>query len=258
MWGLVEPGVLDRILVVSPHFDDAVLGAAHLLGTYPASTVLTVMGGRPDTYPDPPTDWDAAGGFRSGDDVAALRRQEDVRATAVLGAVSSWLDFVDHQYLPPESWTRPADIVPALRAAVAERAPSAVFAPMGIANPDHGATHEAALAVREQLDGTPDAPAWFCYEDAGYKHLPGLLAWRVATLFDAGVWPSPAVVPVAPDMARKRAALACYVSQLVPLERDHHLGARLDANVPEQYWRLAPPPPGWERLIEHRRPSGRV
>jgi hypothetical protein len=28
------------------------------------------------------------------------------------------------------------------------------------------------------------------------------------------------------------------------------LDERLDANVPEQYWRLEPPPKGWERLTD--------
>lgn len=255
LWGLVDPAVLERVVVVSPHFDDAVLGAAHVLGSYPGSTVLTVMGGRPPRYPDPPTDWDGAGGFRSGDDVVVLRREEDVRATAVLGATSAWLEFVDHQYLEPGARARPGDIAPVLLDALAERRPTAVFAPMGIANPDHVATHAASLLVRERLSASAEPPAWFCYEDHGYKHLPGLLAWRIATLFKAGIWPTPAVVPVEPDMARKRAAIACYVSQLGPLERDHHLSARLDANVPEQHWRLAPPPAGWERLAERLWPA---
>ena len=51
-------------------------------------------------------------------------------------------------------------------------------------------------------------------------------------------------------MAAKRAAIACYRSQVAPLERDHVLSERLDANVPEQFWRLAPPPRGWEPLAE--------
>ena len=62
-------------------------------------------------------------------------------------------------------------------------------------------------------------PAWFAYEDAGYKHLPGLLAWRISKLFRSGLWPTPAVVPVQPDMAAKRAAIACYASQVGPLEQ---------------------------------------
>jgi hypothetical protein len=51
-------------------------------------------------------------------------------------------------------------------------------------------------------------------------------------------------------MAVKRRAIACYRSQVAPLERDHVLSERLDANVPEQFWRLAPPPPGWEPLAD--------
>ena len=38
------------------------------------------------------------------------------------------------------------------------------------------------------------------------------------------------------------------MSQIPPLERDHALSERLDGNVPEQYWRIAPPPKGWEPL----------
>jgi hypothetical protein len=38
------------------------------------------------------------------------------------------------------------------------------------------------------------------------------------------------------------------VSQLGPLRRDHALDARIDGAVAEQFWMLAPPPPGWERM----------
>jgi LmbE family N-acetylglucosaminyl deacetylase len=249
-WGLVDPAVLGRIVVVSPHFDDALLGAAHLLATYPGSTVITVLGGRPPSYPVEVTDWDACGGFMAGDDVVAARRQEDAAATAFLEAAPVWLDFADHQYLAKEERPRATDVAPALASAIAAARPTAVFLPMGLANPDHVLTHDAGLRVRSELGDGEAAPAWFCYEDHGYKHIPGILAWRVATLFKAGLWPTPAVVPVEPDMDRKRAAIAFYKSQIAPLERDHVLSERLAANVPEQYWRIAPPPAGWERLID--------
>ena len=246
-WGLVDPAVLERIVVVSPHFDDAVLGAAHLIDGHPGTTVITVLGGRPPSYPEEPTDWDACGGFVAGDDVVARRREEDRAAMAYLRATPVWLEFPDHQYLEPSARPRPAEVAPALAAALADAAPSAVFLPMGLANPDHGLTHEAGLLARAELAG---GAAWFCYEDHGYKHIPGILAWRVSKLFHSGLWPTPAVVPITPDMARKRAAIGCYTSQLPPLQRDHALDERLDANVPEQFWRLAPPPRGWERLME--------
>ena len=117
---------------------------------------------------------------------------------------------------------------------------------MGLGNPDHVMVHEAALLVRsEQLDR-----AWFAYEDHGYKHIPGLLAWRVAKLLRAQPWPTPAIVPHMPDEERKRKAIFCYTSQIPPLENEHTLTSRLEGRVPEQFWSLAPPPQGWEGLSE--------
>ena len=44
--------------------------------------------------------------------------------------------------------------------------------------------------------------------------------------------------------------MAEYASQVKALEADWIFWARLDAPTPEQFWRLAPPPPGWEALID--------
>src|SRR5450432_3414186 len=147
MWGSLPDGALDRVMVVSPHFDDAALGTAHLLCSYPGSTVVTVCAGRPPAYPDPPSEWDALGGFGTGDDVVAIRREEDRAAMQVLGADPVWLDFVDHQYLEKEQRARPQQIADALSVVIEERQPSAVFVPMGLANPDHELTHAAAARL---------------------------------------------------------------------------------------------------------------
>jgi len=247
-WGLVDPMVLERIVVVSPHFDDAVLGAAHLLSTYPGSTVITVLGGRPPAYPEQPTDWDARGGFQAGDDVVAVRREEDRAALASLEALPVWLEFPDHQYLAKDQRPKPDEVSVALREAVVSSGATAVFLPLGLANPDHVLTHDAGLLARAVLGD--DGPEWFCYEDHGYKHIPGIMAWRLAKLFASLVWPTPAIVPVDPDMSKKRAAIERYTSQIPPLQNEHALDERLAANVPEQYWRLQPPPAGWERLVD--------
>src|SRR5688500_13529543 len=114
MFGALIPGELDRIVVVSPHFDDAVLGAAHLLGAHPGSTVITVCGGKPSAYPDEPTEWDALGGFKAGDDVVEARYGEERAAMAVLDAAPQWLDFVDWQYLEKEERAKPEAIADAL------------------------------------------------------------------------------------------------------------------------------------------------
>jgi LmbE family N-acetylglucosaminyl deacetylase len=245
-WGEVDPAAFSRIVVVSPHFDDAAMGAGHLLSSYADTTVITVLAGQPPSYPDPPSDWDALGGFSAGDDVVAARRLEDLAAMEVLESDHRWLDFADHQYLEPADRPTPEQVAPALGAAIAELDPTAVFVPMGLANPDHVMTHEASLLVRAE-QGERE---WFAYEDHGYKHLPGMLAWRVAKLLRAHPWPTPAIVPHLPDEERKRRAIFCYTSQIPPLERDHALTARLGARVPEQFWRLAPPPEGWEALAD--------
>jgi LmbE family N-acetylglucosaminyl deacetylase len=245
-WGVLPPDTFDRVVVFSPHFDDAAMGAGHLLLAHPGSTVVTVFGGPPAHYPDPPSDWDALGGFRAGDDVVALRRHEDAAALAVLDARPHWLEFVDHQYLAPDERARPEDIAPALSTVIDGVTPTAVFLPMGLANPDHVATHGAGLLVA----ATRTDLTWFGYGDAGYQHIPGMLAWRVAKLFRSDFWPTPMIVPTVQDHARKRAAIECYRSQLGPLNRDHALEARIDGQVPEQFWMLAPPPPGWERMRE--------
>ena len=105
-WGEVDPAAFSRILVVSPHFDDAAMGAGHLVASYDDTTVVTVLGGRPPAYPDVPSEWDALGGFVAGDDVVAVRREEDAAAMAVLESAYRWLEFADHQYLaaagPPD------------------------------------------------------------------------------------------------------------------------------------------------------------
>ena len=140
---------------------------------------------------------------------------------AVLDSAYEWLEFSDHQYLAPADRPTPADVAPVLGATIAGCDPTSVFFPMGLANPDHVMVHDACLLVRAEQ---PDRE-WFCYEDHGYKHLPGMLAWRVAKLLRAQPWPTPAIVPHVPDEERKRRAIWCYTSQIAPLEQDHALTA---------------------------------
>jgi LmbE family N-acetylglucosaminyl deacetylase len=250
-WGTVPAGELERIVIISPHLDDAVLGCSYLMAAHPGVTVVTAFAGRPVEYPDPVQHWDALGGFGPGDEVHVVRRAEDAAALARFDASPVWLDFVEHSYLERPDWIRADQVVDALEDAVRAASPTAVFAPFGLANPDHDCTHDASMLLRDRmLTDAAGGPAWFCYEDIPYKHIPGLLAWRVSTLFRRGVWPTPAAVPVDVDHARKLAAVACYPTQVAALEAEWAISTKLEAPAPEQSWRLAPPPPGWEALTE--------
>jgi LmbE family N-acetylglucosaminyl deacetylase len=245
-WGVPAPGELDRVVVVSPHLDDAVLGCANFMAAHPGAMVVTVFAGNPPAYPaDPMRKWDVQSGFAPGDDVMEARRHEDAAALDLLDATPVHLEFVEHTYNPDDRPVAPDVIVEGLAPALAALSPTVVLVPFGLANPDHDVTHRACLLARDRFDETV---SWWCYEDSGYKHIPGMLAWRVSSLFRRGVWPTPVCPPTDVHETRKQAAIACYPTQLRALEDDWAIGAKLSAPAPEQFWRLAPPPEGWERL----------
>jgi LmbE family N-acetylglucosaminyl deacetylase len=245
-WGLPAAGELDRIVIVSPHLDDAVLGCGNFMAAHPGAFVVTVFAGNPPAYPtDPMRKWDVQSGFAPGDDVMETRRREDDAALAILDAAPVHLEFVEHTYNPGDRPVAPDRLVDALAPALAALAPTLVLAPFGLANPDHDVTHRACMLARDRLG---DDVSFWCYEDSGYKHIPGMLAWRVSSLFRRGIWPTPVCPTTAVDEDRKRPAVACYPTQLRALEDDWAIGAKLAAPAPEQFWRLAPPPPGWEGL----------
>ncbi|MDO8209843.1 PIG-L deacetylase family protein [Conexibacter sp. CPCC 206217] len=92
-----------RIVVVSPHLDDAALSMGATISRAARAgahvTALTVFAGDPDSVADAGP-WDRACGFGSARDAARVRREEDVRACAILGATPAWLAFADVEYEP--------------------------------------------------------------------------------------------------------------------------------------------------------------
>jgi len=243
-WGLPEAGELDRVVIVSPHLDDAVLGCGRFMAKHPGVAVVTLFAGDPPAYPEPMRLWDVQSGFAPGDDVMEVRRKEDHAALGMLDATPHHLQFVEHTYNPGDRPVGPDVLAPVLRDALASLEPTLVLAPFGLANPDHDVTHRACMLVREHLTG----PSWWLYEDMGYHLIPGLLAWRVSQLFGKGIWPTPVCPPVEDNSDRKMRAVAQYPTQLLALEDDWQIGRKLAAPMFEQYWRLAPPPEGWEGL----------
>ncbi len=197
-WGLPADGELDRVVVISPHLDDAVLSCARFLSVHPGATVVTVFAGNPPAYPDPMRLWDVQSGFGPDDDVMEARRAEDRVALALLDATPRHLDFVEHTYNPGDKPVAPEVIADGLVPVLAELEPTLVLAPFGLANPDHDVTHRACMRARDRVD--PSVSFW-CYEDNGYKHIPGMLAWRVSSLFRRGLWPTPVCPPVDHDGA---------------------------------------------------------
>ena len=246
-WGEVDPAALSRILVVSPHFDDAAMGAGHLIGSYEDTTVVTVLGGRPPAYPDEPSEWDALGGFVAGDDVVAVRREEDAAAMAVLESGYEWLEFADHQYLAPADRPTPADVAPDPRRHHRRARSHLRVLPDG---PRQPRPRDGARRLPPGRAGAAGAPVVLLRG-------PRLQApARPAGLARGEAAPRPALADAGdrartcPTRSASAAPSGATRSQIAPLEQDHALTARMEGRVPEQFWQLAPPPAGWEGLAD--------
>src|ERR1700722_18211357 len=102
-------------LILSPHFDDAVLSLGGLIAKAPErAIVVTVFAGAP--VEDVRGGWDRWSGFATGAAAVRARSQENAAALALLGVPRSQihdLGHLDYQYRP--TGTAPGD----LRSAIA-------------------------------------------------------------------------------------------------------------------------------------------
>ena len=221
------------MIVISPHFDDAVFACGQRLSLSPASSVVTVFADVPG-HASQLTEWDARCGFASAAQAIARRREEDLRALDELGASAVWLPFPDGQY---GEVVRPHDVGRAL-ASVLQALPCGgaleeVLFPLGLFHADHLLTHAAAMAAMAAVPAAP--PRLLAYEDALYRDKPGLLQARLAALACDGWMATPEpVVQNGPGARRKAVAVQAYRSQLAPL------GATVAERLmqPERVWRL--------------------
>jgi LmbE family N-acetylglucosaminyl deacetylase len=217
-------------LVVSPHCDDGVFACGALLAMSPGSVVATVFAGTPPSY-EPFTEWDRACGFAPGDDVMALRRDEDARALRVLDVNPVWLQFLDSQYRGTPSVT---SVAAELGDVVRRSAPGAIAFPLGLFHSDHVLVREAML----QLAASAGMPPLIAYIDALYRRIPEAVQTQVARLEQRGFGLLERAVPATPRaQALKRAAVECYASQLRALATPGRLG-HADAYEPEAYLEL--------------------
>jgi LmbE family N-acetylglucosaminyl deacetylase len=223
----LHPG--SRLLVISPHLDDAILSCGALLAAHREALVVTIFAGTPRDA-RMCTDRDARSGFRDAAHAIAARRREDTRALAEVEAQPRWLGFCDDQYDEPASLVEVAAAVGALLDAHRERA---LLYPLGLFNHDHLLAHDATAAALE----TRPSRCAFVYEDVPYRAHPGLLQERLAGILGTGRVASPAVATDAPACREAKArAVAAYVSQRRLLGRE----GLDDASLPERLWTIVP------------------
>lgn len=234
--------------IVSPHLDDAVLSCGQLLVARPGSHVVTVFSSGPQSV-DPLPFWDRmCESFEPGDDVMAIRRDEDDAALDMAGAIGHRLGFWDGQYrmAPPVRLARlrpakvravrarhrddglSASVRDGIAAKVAELGLSTWFVPLGLQAGDHEVVASACLDVAAQMP----AITWIAYEELPYR-AEGRSKARapIERLCERGFRVTSPAFDVDPDLARKRTLIECHRSQLKAL------GERVDAAVagPEVY-----------------------
>lgn len=206
-----------RVVVVSPHPDDAVIS----LGAFIARTVrsgarlevLTVFAGNPESTA-PAGEWDGRSGFRSAGEAARGRRLEDQRACARLGATPVWLPFPDDQY--PTKRDTPA-VLAALDAALSG-AHFVLVPGFPLLHDDH------AWVADKVLSRPPDGAHVGLYVEWPYAYaalaggsapeVPRSIRDHVAAGVTFGALRAPPW-----DLVRKWTAVRCYRSQLPLLGR---------------------------------------
>jgi hypothetical protein len=176
-------------VVVSPHLDDAVFSAWHLLGGAGDARVVNVFDAVPPEGTAPPR-WDRLTGAHDSVERMRERRDEDRRALELAGRSSVGLDFLDSQYRDG-----PLD-ADALETALDRAAGDGeLVAPAGIGeHSDHVAVRDAALAL-----GARGAAVSF-YAELPYATEFGWPAWVDASepdpFVDPGAWWADAWAPL--------------------------------------------------------------
>lgn len=225
-------GAVPRLIVVSPHLDDAVLGCSGLLVQCPGSVVCTVFAGEPDAPMSTP--WDAACGFADSREAMRVRREEDDRALSLCGAQALRLDFRDAQYGATPSVD---DVAEALAAQFARFPGYVPVCPLGLWHSDH----ELVGAASRRLLASGRLARCIAYEDAIYRAMPGVLSAGFKRLeherLRAHALRADAFGPRAANgfTALKRRAVQAYASQMRAFET-----IPPDAVRAEHYWRIAP------------------
>lgn len=241
MQSLIDAG---RVLVVSPHLDDAALGCAMLLTAARPGRVLNVYAGVPAAGL-PLTRWDRNCGFPGSRQAMLARLAEDAQAMRELGVESENLDFMDSQYAALPSRTR---LARALVAAMDRWQPDAVVLPLGLHHCDHERVRQAGLIAREQRP----ACLWLAYEDVPYRQRQGVLQDVLLRLARKGIVASPVACSRSGDAGKKSRALAAYQSQLPSMGMHGHDG---DAAAAERLWLLATSDPRRMAASGNSRPS---
>lgn len=217
-----------KTLLISPHFDDAVLSAGqYMAGMKTRCDVLTVFSEVPKDK-GLQTPYDASCGFNSSEDAMVVRRDEDNQALSILGADSKYLRCLDSQYPGGSS---KEEVLAALKGFKEQHGKEydIVLAPLGLRHPDHVAVSWAAntvfgLSKSHQFYMWEDLPHRVTHPEEVQERLELIRTLQEAELTFIGDGP----------IADKVRALWCYKSQMAKGDLNPYL-----LYVPERFWKIS-------------------
>lgn len=213
-----------KVLVLSPHLDDAVLSAGQFLAGRHDCDVVTIFAGDPSDL-DQLTPYDEKCGFKDARDAMAIRRQEDEEALGLLYANPIHWSFIDNQYNEEQQRVCKDDIHDLIRYQEAIGDPyEFILAPLGLGHPDH---EVVADLLNEMLDEI-EMPV-YVWEDLPLRVIEPELVQPRLNKFDITKRANVGTGPIA-DKIR---ALSCYKSQIGTGILDPYV-----MYVPERFWVL--------------------
>lgn len=215
------------VVVVSPHYDDAIFSCGELLSMLPTSTVLTVCTGVPENGALS-TDWDRRCGFSSARQAMQARSLENAAALSVLDANGVDLGFLDSQYIAGSRMDSEL-LADTVASNIEQLKPSSVIFPLGLFHKDHIHISDTFVTICGRYPGIN----WMVYEDIPYRNQAGCVAERLSQLIERGIPIEPFGTELAGDY--KTRAVHAYQSQFLGLG---HRGAAPVMHLNEKFWRL--------------------
>ena len=196
--------------------------------------------------PDPMRMWDVQSGLRAGrrrDGGAAARRRRRARACSTRRRCTSTSSSTPTT--PATGRSRPTCSPTVLAPALAALGPTLVLAPFGLANPDHDVTHRALHARARAISATTCRGG--ATRTSATSTSPACSRGACRRCSAAGSGRRRCARRPTPTRRASRRRSRATRRSCSRSRTTGQIGAKLAAPAPEQFWRLAPPPPGWER-----------
>lgn len=217
---------MKKVLLVSPHFDDAVLSAGQFMSERPDTDVVTIYAGIPLSPDKILTPYDKKCGFDSARNAVGARTRENDRALALLDANPINLEFPDSQYETHiANKVYDYEIAEELQKIVDAKKYEFIMAPLGLGHPDHLKVTDAVMKLK--TDRTI-----YLWEDLPIRVIePHIVPPRLEKygltldkLWNTGITNE--------KIAKKIRALSCYTSQINTGILDPYV-----MYVPERFWK---------------------